>query len=247
VPAPSGRPSMPRVFFQALPKYQASNACPSFPHTPTQVGGTPALLKYLLERNYIDGSCLTVTGRSMADNLAGCKPLAEGQQVGCALYGWVLGGSAKQSIPDRCMLGAASRCQAPGKGVSGWGMGKTRRVLSHCLSLFFICFCHLEAAVEHPCKHPCPLPPIPSLRSSYHWRPPSKRLATSLSCMATSHPRDLWARSRARKACYSRGTRCALTARRTCLRRSPRTKSLSGWVGGGQHVHASRVCMYTHV
>lgn len=27
-----------------------------------QIGGTPAVLKYLLERNLIDGSCLTVTG-----------------------------------------------------------------------------------------------------------------------------------------------------------------------------------------
>ena len=27
-----------------------------------QVGGTPAVLKYLLEKGLIDGSCLTVTG-----------------------------------------------------------------------------------------------------------------------------------------------------------------------------------------
>ena len=47
-----------------------------------QVGGTPAILKYLLQHNLVDGSCMTVTGRSMADNLAGCPGLKEGQQVG---------------------------------------------------------------------------------------------------------------------------------------------------------------------
>ena len=29
-----------------------------------QVGGTPAVLKYLLEQGYIDGSCMTVTGEA---------------------------------------------------------------------------------------------------------------------------------------------------------------------------------------
>ena len=32
------------------------------PTSAAQIGGTPAVLKYLLERNLIDGSCLTVTG-----------------------------------------------------------------------------------------------------------------------------------------------------------------------------------------
>ena len=30
-----------------------------------QVGGTPAVLKYLLKHNLIDGSCLTVTGKKI--------------------------------------------------------------------------------------------------------------------------------------------------------------------------------------
>ena len=30
-----------------------------------QVGGTPAVLKYLLKHNLIDGSCLTVTGKNI--------------------------------------------------------------------------------------------------------------------------------------------------------------------------------------
>lgn len=47
-----------------------------------QVGGTPALLKYLLSRNLVDGSCMTVTGKTLADNLEACPGLKEGQQVG---------------------------------------------------------------------------------------------------------------------------------------------------------------------
>jgi dihydroxy-acid dehydratase len=46
-----------------------------------KIGGTPAVLKYLLERNLIDGSCLTVTGKTLAENLAACPGLKEGQQV----------------------------------------------------------------------------------------------------------------------------------------------------------------------
>ena len=34
------------------------------------IGGTPAVLKYLLEKGLIDGSCMTVTGKTMAENLA---------------------------------------------------------------------------------------------------------------------------------------------------------------------------------
>jgi dihydroxy-acid dehydratase len=45
------------------------------------VGGTPAVMKYLLENGLLDGSCLTVTGRTIAENLKDAKPLAEGQRV----------------------------------------------------------------------------------------------------------------------------------------------------------------------
>ncbi len=45
------------------------------------VGGTPAVLKMLLERGVIDGGCLTVTGRTMAENLADLPGLTDGQQV----------------------------------------------------------------------------------------------------------------------------------------------------------------------
>ena len=49
------------------------------------VGGTPAVMKYLLEQGLITGDCMTVTGRTVAENLAGLPGLAEGQDVFHAL------------------------------------------------------------------------------------------------------------------------------------------------------------------
>jgi dihydroxy-acid dehydratase len=45
------------------------------------VGGTPAVLKLLLDHGAVDGSCITVTGKTLAENLAGLPGLAEGQQI----------------------------------------------------------------------------------------------------------------------------------------------------------------------
>jgi len=45
------------------------------------VGGTPAVMKYLLAEGLLHGDCLTVTGRTLAENLAGLPGLAEGQDV----------------------------------------------------------------------------------------------------------------------------------------------------------------------
>jgi dihydroxy-acid dehydratase len=45
------------------------------------VGGTPAMMRYLLEHGLLDGSCLTCTGRTLAENLAGLPGLAAGQEV----------------------------------------------------------------------------------------------------------------------------------------------------------------------
>jgi dihydroxy-acid dehydratase len=45
------------------------------------VGGTPAVMKYLLEKGFLDGKCMTVTGKTIAQNLVEVKGLAEGQQV----------------------------------------------------------------------------------------------------------------------------------------------------------------------
>jgi dihydroxy-acid dehydratase len=45
------------------------------------VGGTPALMKYLLERGLLDGSCMTCTGKTLRENLADAAPLSPGQEV----------------------------------------------------------------------------------------------------------------------------------------------------------------------
>ncbi len=45
------------------------------------VGGVPAVMKYLLENNFIHGHCMTVTGRTLADNLAEVAGLKSGQQI----------------------------------------------------------------------------------------------------------------------------------------------------------------------
>jgi dihydroxy-acid dehydratase len=45
------------------------------------VGGTPAVLKYLLEKGLIDGSCMTVTGKTLAENLKDLPGLKEGQKI----------------------------------------------------------------------------------------------------------------------------------------------------------------------
>ena len=45
------------------------------------VGGTPAVMKYLLSKGLIDGSCLTVTGKTVAENLADLPELSAGQDV----------------------------------------------------------------------------------------------------------------------------------------------------------------------
>jgi dihydroxy-acid dehydratase len=39
------------------------------------IGGTPAVMKYLLSRGFLDGSCLTVTGKTIAENLANVPDL----------------------------------------------------------------------------------------------------------------------------------------------------------------------------
>lgn len=45
------------------------------------VGGTPAVMKYLLEKGLLNGECLTVTGRTVAENLAPLPGLKSGQKV----------------------------------------------------------------------------------------------------------------------------------------------------------------------
>ncbi len=45
------------------------------------VGGTPAVMKRLLAAGFIDGSCMTVTGKTVAENLAALPELRDGQEV----------------------------------------------------------------------------------------------------------------------------------------------------------------------
>ena len=44
-------------------------------------GGTPAVIRYLLEKGAMDGDCLTVTGKTLAENLEGLPGLHEGQKI----------------------------------------------------------------------------------------------------------------------------------------------------------------------
>ena len=46
-----------------------------------RVGGIPAVMKYMLEEGMLHGDCLTVTGKTIAENLADVAPLKVGQKV----------------------------------------------------------------------------------------------------------------------------------------------------------------------
>ncbi len=46
-----------------------------------RVGGIPAVMKYLLAEGLINGNCLTVTGRTVAENLADLDDLTPGQRI----------------------------------------------------------------------------------------------------------------------------------------------------------------------
>ncbi len=45
------------------------------------VGGVPAVMKYLLEKGLLNGGCLTVTGKTIAENLKNLPGLKSGQSV----------------------------------------------------------------------------------------------------------------------------------------------------------------------
>jgi dihydroxy-acid dehydratase len=46
-----------------------------------RIGGTPAVMKYLFEKGLLHGDCLTVTGKTLVENLAEVPALIEGQKV----------------------------------------------------------------------------------------------------------------------------------------------------------------------
>jgi dihydroxy-acid dehydratase len=45
------------------------------------IGGTPGVMKYLLEKGYLDGNCLTVTGKTLGENLSALPGLKPGQTI----------------------------------------------------------------------------------------------------------------------------------------------------------------------
>jgi len=46
-----------------------------------RIGGTLPLMKMLLKEGLLDGDCLTVTGKTLRQNLRGAKPYPKGQQI----------------------------------------------------------------------------------------------------------------------------------------------------------------------
>ncbi|XP_031129948.1 dihydroxy-acid dehydratase, chloroplastic [Ipomoea triloba] len=46
-----------------------------------KIGGTPAVIRYLLELGLLDGDCITVTGKTLGENAKLFPSLAEGQQI----------------------------------------------------------------------------------------------------------------------------------------------------------------------
>ncbi|KAG2585762.1 hypothetical protein PVAP13_6KG410500 [Panicum virgatum] len=46
-----------------------------------KIGGTPAAIHYLLEQGLLDGDCMTVTGKTLAENAKIFPPLSERQQI----------------------------------------------------------------------------------------------------------------------------------------------------------------------
>lgn len=46
-----------------------------------EVGGIPAVMRYLLDNNMLHGDCMTVTGKTIAENYADVAPLSENQEV----------------------------------------------------------------------------------------------------------------------------------------------------------------------
>jgi len=46
-----------------------------------RVGGTPAVMKFMLENDMLHGDCMTVTGKTVAENLAELPDLKSGQDV----------------------------------------------------------------------------------------------------------------------------------------------------------------------
>jgi len=46
-----------------------------------EIGGVPGVLKYMLEKGLLHGDCMTVTGKTLAENLGAAKDLKKGQDI----------------------------------------------------------------------------------------------------------------------------------------------------------------------
>ena len=46
-----------------------------------KIGGVPAVMKFLLEHNFLHGDCMTVTGKTITENLEVVPTLTEGQKI----------------------------------------------------------------------------------------------------------------------------------------------------------------------
>ncbi|XP_044500052.1 dihydroxy-acid dehydratase, chloroplastic [Mangifera indica] len=46
-----------------------------------KIGGTPAIIRYLLEQGFLEGDCITVTGKTLAENAVNFPHLTEGQDI----------------------------------------------------------------------------------------------------------------------------------------------------------------------
>jgi dihydroxy-acid dehydratase len=45
------------------------------------IGGVPAVMKYMLDNNFLDGECITITGKTIKENLNNVKPLKTNQKI----------------------------------------------------------------------------------------------------------------------------------------------------------------------
>lgn len=46
-----------------------------------KVGGIPSVMKYMLENNFLNGKCMTVTGKTLKENLKDVEPLSTNQSI----------------------------------------------------------------------------------------------------------------------------------------------------------------------
>ena len=52
-----------------------------------KIGGVPSVMKYLLKKGFLHGDCMTVTGKTIAENLKDV-PSLDFNNTGCDLSRW---------------------------------------------------------------------------------------------------------------------------------------------------------------